>query len=97
MTAFLTACMALADGAKSTSAAPRSSCSLTNRFEVRGMHCDGCARGISSELRRAQGVVWAEVSFSNKLAVVAYDTNRVSAAALKQIIVEAGYEPTLLK
>jgi copper chaperone CopZ len=43
-------------------------------------------------LKRAPGVAFASVSFSNKLAVIAYDTNRISAKALKKVIVEAGFE-----
>ena len=61
------------------------------------MGCDGCASGIASELKRLPGVVYAQVTFSNNLAVVAYDTNRVSAEGLKKAIVEAGYEAKLIK
>lgn len=63
----------------------------TNRFTVTGMHCDGCAKGIASELKRAAGVATATVSFTNKVAVVAYDTNRTTVKALQKVIVEAGY------
>lgn len=62
-----------------------------NRFTVTGRHRDGCAKGITSELKRAPGVVTATVSFTNKLAVVAYDTNRTTVKALQKAIVEAGY------
>lgn len=54
------------------------------------MHCGGCARGNSSELQRTSGVVHAEVSFTDKLARVAYDTNRVTLRALLNVIAEAG-------
>ena len=72
--------------------APNTVANATNRFVVSGMHCDGCAQGITSELKRAPGVAFASVSFSNKLAVIAYDTNRISAKGLKKVIVEAGFE-----
>jgi copper chaperone CopZ len=72
--------------------APNVVANATNRFVVSGMHCDGCAQGITSELKRAPGVALASVSFSNKLAVIAYDTNRISASGLKKVIVEAGFE-----
>ena len=72
--------------------APNTVANATNRFVVSGMHCDGCAQGITSELRRAPGVAFASVSFSNKLATIAYDTNRISAKGLKKVIIEAGYE-----
>jgi copper chaperone CopZ len=63
----------------------------TNWLAISGMHCEGCARGITSELKRTPGVVRAEVSFTNKLAVVAYDTNRVSLKTLQDVIAQAGY------
>ncbi len=69
----------------------------TNRFVVSGMHCDGCAQGITSELKRAPGVAFASVSFSNKLAIIAYDTNRVSIKGLKKVIIKAGYNAELAK
>jgi len=71
--------------------APGTTANATNYFVVSGMHCEGCARGIASELKRAPGVSFASVSFSNRLAVIGYDTNRVCAKALRKVIVEAGY------
>jgi copper chaperone CopZ len=64
----------------------------TNRFEIAGMHCDGCANGLTAELKQTRGVVSAQVTFSNQLAVVAYDTNRISQAALVKVAREAGFE-----
>jgi len=76
---------------------PSVTANATNRFKITGMSCDGCARGIASELKRTPGVAFAEVTFSNRLAVVAYDTNRVSAKGLSKVIVDSGYEAKLLK
>lgn len=67
----------------------------TNTLAVAGMHCDGCAKGITSELKRTPGVITATVSFSNQLAVVALDTNRVSNAQLIKVIEAAGYKAQL--
>jgi copper chaperone CopZ len=72
--------------------APNTVANATNRFVVSGMHCDGCAQGITSELKRAPGVAFASVSFSNKLAIIAYDTNRISPKGLQKVIVEAGFD-----
>ena len=69
----------------------------TNQFLVTGMHCKGCAAGITSELKRTRGVQFAEVTLTNQLAVVAFDTNRVSPAALVKVIQEAGYEAAVVK
>lgn len=77
--------------------APTPVANATNRFAVSGMHCDGCAEGIASELKRAPGVAFVSVSFSNRLAIIAYDTNRVSAKGLKKVIVKAGYDAELAK
>lgn len=76
---------------------PAVTANATNQFQITGMHCDGCANGIASELKHLPGVAYAQVTFSNRLAVVAYDTNRVSAEGLKKVIVEAGYDAKLIK
>jgi len=76
---------------------PVATANATNQFQITGMSCDGCGSGIASELKRLPGVGCAQVTFSNKLAVVAYDTNRVSADGLKKAIVEAGYDAKLMK
>lgn len=59
---------------------------------VNGMHCDGCAGGLASELRRLPGVERVEVSLTNGTAVVWYDTNRVGTRQLLEAIKEAGFE-----
>jgi copper chaperone CopZ len=69
----------------------------TNRFSITGMSCDGCAKGIASELRRVTGVVSVDVSFSNKLAIVICNTNLASTTAITKAISEAGYESKLVK
>lgn len=74
-----------------------SAANVTNRFVIRGMHCNACAKGLTSELKRVKGVADAEVSFTNRLAVVAYDTNRVAVPALLAAIREAGFEGEVAK
>ena len=69
----------------------------TNYFTITGMHCDGCAGGLTAELKETRGVVTAQVTFSNRLAVVAYDTNQVSPAQLTKTIKAAGFEGKLLQ
>lgn len=63
----------------------------TNQFTITGMHCTGCAGGLAAELKLTAGVASAQVTFSNQLAVVAYDTNKVSSAQLAKVIKEAGF------
>lgn len=69
----------------------------TNRFNISGMHCTACARGIASELKRTPGVASAEVNFTNRVAVVAYDTNATTVKVLLKAVEEAGYEAELAK
>lgn len=64
----------------------------TNRFEISGMHCDGCANGLKAEFKATRGVITADVTLSNKLAVIAFDTNRVTSAQLIKVATEAGYQ-----
>jgi len=78
-----------------SAAEPPATANATNTFAITGMHCDGCAKGITGELKLTPGVVSADISFSNKLAVVAYDTNRVSSARLIKVVEEAGYQAKL--
>ncbi len=84
---------ALASAALTTLAAdkPALTANATNQFAITGMHCDGCAGGLTAELKATRGVVSAQVTFSNKLAVVTIDTNKVSAAQLTKVIKEAGF------
>lgn len=71
---------------------PVPTANATNQFNITGMSCDGCAKGVAAELKLTTGVVAADVSFSNKLAVVAFDTNRVDSVRLAKVIEEAGYQ-----
>ncbi len=77
--------------------APAVTANATNHFQIKGMSCDGCARGIASELKRWPGVISADVTFGKKLAVVAFDTNFVSTQGLKKAIVDAGYGAKLIR
>lgn len=64
----------------------------TWRVPIQGMHCDGCASGIESELKRMTGVAAAAVGYTEGLALVAVDTNQVTFAALSKVVADAGYQ-----
>jgi copper chaperone CopZ len=61
------------------------------RFEISGMHCDGCANGLTAELRQTPGVTAAQVKFSNQLAAITCDTNHLPPDGLVKVIKEAGF------
>lgn len=81
--------------AQAAGRSPTTTSSVTNRFTITGMHCDACAKGLTSELKRTRGVTTATVTFTNKLAVVVHDTNRVSVETLRKVVAEAGYAAQL--
>lgn len=91
--------LALAWGGRPTAAPPTppapapARANATVRLGVDGLQCEGCARGLASELRRLPGVVSADVNVTNGIAVVRCDTNRVSRAALNRAIEDAGFKP----
>jgi len=58
---------------------------------VSGMHCEGCAEGITQKLRRQKGVLAVDVHFSNTVQTVRYDAGRVEADALVAVITKAGF------
>lgn len=76
---------------------PAITANATNRFTITGMHCDGCAGGLTAELKTTRGVANAQVTFSNKLAIVVYDTNRITLERLTKVIKEAGLEAKPIK
>jgi copper chaperone CopZ len=96
-TILLTFTAALVFTAPAANKPPAVTANATNRFAITGMTCNGCAGGIKAELKLAPGVASAEVSLTNKLAVVAYDTNRTSVAKLVKVITEAGFEAKPVK
>lgn len=75
-------------------ATPASPTQVTWRFAVQGMHCDGCADGIRSELLRVEGVQVAKVSFKEGTALVTAEPRQVTVARVMQVIDEAGYTAT---
>ena len=75
----------------------KATANATNRFEISGMHCDGCAKGLTTELKLTPGVATATVTFTNRLGIVAFDTNRLSTEKLVKAMREAGYEAKLVR
>ncbi|MEY4386013.1 MAG: hypothetical protein RLY20_1296 [Verrucomicrobiota bacterium] len=91
--AFVAALLAAQAGEKAALVAANA----TNRFEITGMTCSGCAKGLAGELKLTKGVISAEVTLSNNLAVVAFDTNRVSTTGLIKAVEEAGFKAKVKK
>lgn len=56
--------------------------------------CEGCVRSIHRALDDVDGVQQVEVDLQQKTVRVVYDTQRVDAVRLEQLIEEAGFTPS---
>ena len=64
----------------------------TVTLAITGMHCEGCAAGISAMLKRTEGVLKADVSFGEARAIVGFDPAKTSAAKIVQAVEKLGYK-----
>jgi copper chaperone CopZ len=62
--------------------------------KIEGMHCEGCAEGITKKLAQTRGVLATDVHFSNAVQAVDYDAARVSAEAVVATITNKGFTVT---
>ncbi|MCC6750213.1 MAG: heavy-metal-associated domain-containing protein [Deltaproteobacteria bacterium] len=66
-------------------------------ISVEGMKCGGCASKIASAVRALTGVQGAEVSHTEKRAVVRYKASQVKAEAIAEAIAKLGYKVKVVK
>ncbi len=59
---------------------------------IRGMHCKSCEILIENSLKKIQGINKVEVNHKTGLAKIFYQDQLPSAEAIKQNIIEAGYQ-----
>lgn len=69
----------------------------TVTLTISGMHCEGCASGITAMLKRTDGVLKADVSYEEKRAVVEYDAAKTSPASIVQAVEKLGYKASVKK
>ncbi len=67
---------------------------MTTTISLEGMMCAHCQAHVEKALKEVAGVTEVTVSLENKNAVV---TGDASVEALKQAVVDAGYEVTDVK
>ena len=65
---------------------------IKKRFQIRGMHCTGCAMSIDGALEDLRGVKSANTSYARQIVDVEYNENEVSEAQILAAIRDAGYE-----
>ena len=61
-------------------------------IKVKGMYCEGCAIAASNALKKKQGIVSAEVRFSDETANIEYDEEKISIEKVHSYIKDIGYE-----
>ena len=61
-------------------------------IKVDGMTCSGCVRSVTNALSKVPGVADVSVSLDDRLARVKFDPARVNPAAIRQAVIDAGYE-----
>ena len=64
----------------------------TQILDVEGMSCAACVGHVTRALQALDGVQTAEVSLTDKRAVVAYDPARVQVGQMIAAVAEEGYE-----
>ena len=60
-------------------------------LDIQGMTCQGCVKSVENVLRAVDGVRQVQVSLETAKATIEYDAGKISIAALKSAIGEAGY------
>lgn len=68
---------------------------METKFNITGMHCESCAADIRETLEDTAGVARADVSYSDKQAVITYDENVTQPATLVKKIQDLGYGFTI--
>jgi copper ion binding protein len=61
------------------------------KFQIKGMHCVGCAMTIEGALEDLEGVKSANANYAKQSAEVEYDDKRVTEKQLIDAIQESGY------
>jgi copper chaperone len=64
----------------------------TEQIKVDGMSCGHCVETIENALGKMGGVNQVQVSLENKKVSVDFDENQTTVDAIKEKIVEAGFE-----
>jgi len=65
----------------------------TVQLRINGMTCASCSAAVERALRKLGGVQSASVNLATEKAFIEYDGSLLRLSALKQAILQAGYEP----
>lgn len=65
---------------------------LTVNWQIGGMHCNSCAKGIQQKLSASAGVVAAQVNFASESLCLTFASDKTDAEKLAAVITAAGYQ-----
>jgi len=65
---------------------------ITVNFHVNGMTCTGCEKTITMGVKSIDGVKEVKASYMDSLAVVSFDSAKVTPALISQKISDLGYQ-----
>jgi copper chaperone CopZ len=85
--------------ASKPAAAPavKKSALATATLKVEGMHCQGCAQGVTTKLKGVKGVASAKVDHASKKAVIQYNPAVCKTDSLVKAVKQAGYTAAPVK
>jgi copper chaperone len=63
-------------------------------IRIDGMSCGGCVRNVTGVLKALPGVFDAEVRLEEAEARIEFDPGRITVGALRQAIIDAGFDAT---
>lgn len=65
----------------------------TITFAVDGMKCESCVETVEEALRKREGVKEVKADLQAASVTVTFDSRRVDAAAIHELILSTGYQP----
>ena len=65
---------------------------MKKQFQIKGMHCVGCAMTIDGALEDLPGVQSASTSYAKQVVDVSYDDKKVTEQQMIEAVRKAGYQ-----
>lgn len=66
-------------------------------LDVQGMTCATCPLTVKTAIKKLDGVNEVKVSFKDKNALVTFDPNKITVAAITKAVDDVGYKATQTK
>lgn len=61
-------------------------------LQIKGMHCESCAKTIEKALLKEKGLISANVNFLSEKAIIEYDPEKIDEDKIREVIERAGYK-----